>query len=179
MLMTDAKLDDLMKKTDASSILIAVVPESRYAEKIRDISFNASKRRRKICYVTLNKPYKTMAELFGKQIDSGKFVFIDGVTNDISQKKSGVAFVSSPGEITELEIEITRAMDSGADTLIIDSLSTLLIYGNATDVVKFMHHLATNLRMKNKMGIFMVLEKDIDNGAIKDISMFVDNMIGA
>lgn len=177
--MADARLGDALKKTEVSSVLMVVVPEAEYSEKIKDLSAGALKRRKKICYVTLNKPYKTMAELLGKQMDFSKFIFIDAVTNDMSLKNSGVAFVSSPGEITELEIEITRALDSGADMLIIDSLSTLLIYGNALDVVKFMHHLATSLRMKNKMGVFLVLEKDVDNGAIKDISMFVDNVIVA
>lgn len=173
------KMDDIFDKKRRSQILILVVADRNYTEKLNEISLQVYKRLKKTCYVTLNKPYTTMAEIFReKKISIDNFVFIDAVDKGASIKNKNVVYVSSPGALTEIDIEIHNILENkNVDGLIVDSVSTLMIYENRTKVIKFLHDVMTLLRMKALFGLFVALKSDVDKNVTKDINMFVDKII--
>ena len=65
----------------------------------------------KICYVTLNKTYSSLKELFGKEdINLNSFVFIDAISRTFSEVENtdNCYFVKSPQALTDLSIVITE-----------------------------------------------------------------------
>ena len=80
--MTNIPLQHDLFNTQSTLILI---PSNKYNEIIaaipRQISGN------KICYITLNKTYNALIDLFGNipYIDLNNFIFIDGITKAIGK----------------------------------------------------------------------------------------------
>jgi KaiC/GvpD/RAD55 family RecA-like ATPase len=170
----------LKKSLDRNKqLLLLVTSEKKYTETVENISHAVSKIYEKICFITLNKSHKSVAEAFRqKKIDVGNFFFIDAVTKEADQKSNGVAYVSSLDQLTELEIEINKVLHKGkAECFIFDSMSTMLIYDSEMNVIRFVHNIITLLRARNLAGVFITLKKDTKTNVIKDMNMFIDDVI--
>ena len=88
-------------------------------------------------YVSLNKPQKNIEGILKKnKIDSNKLFFIDCVVNE--KARDDVLHIS-PDELYLLSSAINSFIKQidGEKFLIIDGLSTLLIYNNDNNVAKF------------------------------------------
>lgn len=162
-----------------NKIVVFVIPVAKYSDCINEITSSVTEASKNIIYVTLNKPYKVLADSFSKQgIDLGKIHFIDGISGTVkADDNCKVTFVASPKALTELSIEITESMKDGIDAIIFDSVSTLLVYEEASTVVKFMHSLIAKIRESNKNCIITSLLDDADKSLLKDIGMFVDKVV--
>ena len=103
----------------------------------------ASKAMKVVCYVSLNRPYKTVLEEFKKMgINPEAFYFIDAVSSKVGSVETSkrVIFVSSPQAMTELSISINKSIGTWKPgTVLFDSLSTLLVYEGASSVLRFIH----------------------------------------
>ena len=62
--------------------------------------------------------------------------------------------------------------DVGA--VILDSISTLLVYESPQVVTKFLHMIITKASLKGCHGAFIFLKEDTSNHIIHDLSMLVD-----
>jgi archaellum biogenesis ATPase FlaH len=88
-------------------------------------------------YVSLNKTQKSVEEIFkAEKIDTRKMFFIDCVTSE--QTKDYVLHIR-PTELDKLSFAINSFFKEikGEKYLIIDALSTLLIYNNENKVAAF------------------------------------------
>jgi hypothetical protein len=169
--------DNLKAMIDQNQIIVYVVPMGNYDSGIKNIVSASAQLDGTMCYISLNKPYKTLLKNF-ENIDANKIFFIDSVSGRVG-KDENVVFVSSPKALTELSITITDVMDREFSTFLLDSLSTLLIYGDTSAAIKFTHFLISKARMKNRKFIFTFLEEDSKKELMKDLNMFVDKVIFA
>jgi archaellum biogenesis ATPase FlaH len=90
-----------------------------------------------IVYVSLNKTHANLKKIFTeKGLDMSNIFFVDCVTNE--QKSEDVMHVK-PTELDRLEFIINSFIKeiAGKKLLIIDALSTLLIYNNENKVAQF------------------------------------------
>jgi hypothetical protein len=88
-------------------------------------------------YVSLNKTQKSREEIFKKsKINTKKLFFIDGVT---SEKTRDDVLHIAPDRLDLLDSAISAFMEGikGEKFLVIDALSTLLIFNNEDSVAKF------------------------------------------
>jgi len=85
-------------------------------------------------------------------------------------------FLSSPNALSELGINISNALQK-SDSLLFDSLSTLLIYEKVGTVMKFVHSLVAKIRVSKCPAIFTALEGDAETQLIKDVTTLVDEII--
>lgn len=77
-----------------------------------------------------------------------------------------------------MSIAISNALESGRfGCMIFDSLSTMLIYHDVVTVTKFVHSLIVRARSFNCTSIFTYLRGDIKSPLIKDLAMFVDEVV--
>lgn len=161
-----------------NKLLLLSVPEKEYNNTVKNISFEISRIYKKTCFVALNKPYAKMIEEFKqKKIDIKNFFFIDAITKQ-AEKNHNVSYISSPSALTEMEIEVNKVLRAERiDCFIIDSVSTLLIYGNESDIIRFIHDMVNLFRSKDVSAIFFVLKKDAAADVIKDMNMFIDEVI--
>jgi archaellum biogenesis ATPase FlaH len=63
------------------------------------------------------------------------------------------------------------------ESILFDSLSTLLIYEKTTTVIKFVHALMAKLRSLHVGAVFIVLKEDINPDLLKNLYMFADEVI--
>lgn len=161
-----------------NKIIIFVIPTKNYGKGINDIALAATKTGKSVTYVTVNKPYNILLGLFeSKKIDTKKITFIDAVSGSVSAPKGiKVEFVSSPKALTELSIIINEHMKK-TDSVLFDSVSTLLVYDDPATVVKFIHSILSKARASGTNFVLTVLSEDAGKSVLKDVSMFVDKVV--
>ena len=135
-------------------------------------------------YVTLNKPYVTLKEIFKEEKISPKMIiFIDAVTKTIESKIKKTAeclFIGSPEKLSDMSLamdQAVRAIPSGKKFLFFDSLSTLLIYNKPGTIIKFIHFIATKMREWKVIGIIISLEKESNEELMDKLTQFCDASI--
>ena len=160
-------------------VIVALVSKDKYSE-AENLIAKESVAIQKTCYVSLNKPYNTLVAAFTKSgIDVKKMVFVDSASSGFGEPKDGlkVVQISSPKALTELNIAINKIIDGEKiKQLVFDSLSTLLVYEQASTVIKFSHSVISKLRSAGVNAVFLALKEDVQNELIKDLSMFVDKV---
>ena len=132
-------------------------------------------------YVTLSKPYGTIAKIFkSKGIDTRLIIFIDAVT-EISgkelQKTENCLFIGSPEKLSDISVamdQAVRSLPSEKRFVFFDSLSILLMYNSAETVARFIHFLAGKMRIWKVMGIIVSLKKEKDKELIDELMQFCD-----
>ena len=173
--------DKLKKAIKDNEIVLLLIPNDLYSEKIREIAKMVSVLNKRICYVTVNKPYRTLVKDFEKgKIESKKFFFIDCVTKKVSEEEAGeqVVYVSSPKALTEINIVMKKVLSVGKiESTIFDSLSTLIVYEGTANVIRFAHSIVSMFRTLGSRGIFISLKEDVQNELVKDLNMFVDKVV--
>lgn len=130
----------------------------------------------RICYVTLNKTYNVVRGMIDDLgLSSGKFCFIDGITNAVidSQSKEDVTFLSHPVQITELENTLNKLIDEGKfDGLIFDSVSTLTVYEkHQSEIILLFSRLVARLAEKKVISIFVALLEDKNKDLVSHMGM--------
>lgn len=172
---------DVEKAIKENDIILFLLQNEKYSEEIRDLARITSKLSKKVCYVSVNKPYATLLKDFEKnKIDPEKFYFIDCVTRGVrgTEPSENVIYLSSPKALTEISIAMKKVLESGKTKItIFDSLSTLLIYGEASVVVRFAHSIISAFRTLGSKGALVSLKDDVKSELIKDLSMFVDKVV--
>jgi hypothetical protein len=159
-------------KNTSGQISVVIVSNSKYSSGLQKTISSVSGK--KICYVSLNKPYITIAETV--KLNPKNVTFIDCVSGGVAKPKGyNVIFVSSPKALTDLSIDIVENMKK-SEVIIFDALSTLLVYNDAATVIKFVHSIVSKIRTTKTKIIFMTLREDTNTDMMKDLSMFVDKV---
>ena len=170
---------DIVKKLESSQTCLALVPSMEYNNVIVDMVKPLAKKN--VCYVTLNKTYDSLKELFSKKsVDVKNIVFIDAISatiKDVPDQTTGCYFVSSPSALTELSLVISKFIRHGFDYLIFDSLTNLMIYEKKAPVAKFLSTIVNKIKESKTKAVFYSLSMDEHQELIKECSMFVDEVI--
>jgi len=169
------------KEIKSNDIIVFLIPKNNYGERLKDFAKVSTKSLGSICYVSLNKPYSTLVPMFQKMgIDTQGIVFIDAAKTGFGDASGNlrVVSVSSPKALTELDIAIQKVIiKENVKGIVFDSLSTLLVYEEPSNVIKFSHSVISKMRSGGTKGIFMCLKDDVESELIKDLSMFVDKVV--
>jgi KaiC/GvpD/RAD55 family RecA-like ATPase len=163
--------------------LLYIIPPEQYMQAVMGIikeqANNAS-----IIYITTNKPYYSLVESFkNNSIDSEKIFFIDCVTQQAQGNKGqdvhNCLFLDSPSHITGLSVAINQAVKDmpGNKIVLLDSLSTLLIYNDDKVIGQFSHFFVNMMRARNASTILIALESDLGKSVIKTIESMADEVI--
>lgn len=167
--------------TPGNLVLVSLIPAKRYPDYIDSLMKFLSLKRKKICIVSLTKPFMTLTESFSRAgIDPKKFFIIDAVSRMAgwSGTAENAIFVSSPSAITELGIKIGEALKrENFDFFILDSISVLLMYVPEHEVLKFVHMLVSRFRANGICSLFTVLLEDTETRAVRNMCMFADAVV--
>ncbi|HYD02661.1 MAG TPA: ATPase domain-containing protein [Alphaproteobacteria bacterium] len=126
-------------------------------------------------YVSLNKPQKSVNELFQKSsIDTSKLFFIDCVSKEVM---SNDVINLSPNDLDTLSLAINTYIKDipGEKFLIIDALSTLLIYNNENKVAEFIQGITKHVS-ENKIVFLAFSPKTEGEELLNKIFNFFDNV---
>jgi len=132
-------------------------------------------------YVTLNKPFRIMKDVFKKEeINSDMIIFIDAVTKTAGgeiKKTDNCLFIGSPENLSDVSIamdQAVRAVPAEEKFVFFDSLNTLLMYNKVTTVARFVHFLAGKMRTWKVKGIIVSLQKEKNKELIEELMQFCD-----
>jgi archaellum biogenesis ATPase FlaH len=178
---------DIMNQVGKNEFVVVVTNETQYPTILSETLKNAKKYDFKICYICLNKTYDdAMDEMKKVDISTDNFIFVDTLSSHYQVRKDteNCFFVSSPCAMDEIHNAIIKSIDEKKCKLIIfDTISTLLIYKESQDILKFTNRLM--MEIKKKMDgiiyIYVILEidvlKDENRKLISDFYMFAEKML--
>ena len=134
-------------------------------------------------YVSLNKPYRSILQVFQDGgVNADKILFIDAIASkDMrSEKIKGVLHIDDPTDLKMLDETIKSYLREmpGEKYLVIDALSTLLIYNSKTEVAKFVKSM-TEHALEYKTKTVALSPKTGDNELLTYIFNFFDKVIQA
>jgi len=117
-------------------------------------------------YVTVTRPYDTIAQQYPDIVKNNNIKFIDCVSRaaGLSKEYPNCIFVESPTMLEKLGLEIMnvfKEVDEKTDKyLVLDSLSNLIIYNDAEIITEFFYHLINRTRARNIHTISLAIEEE-------------------
>jgi len=173
---------NIMKKTeelnDQYSVLIET-PVDQLQDNIISVARYLKSNGMNGIYVSINKPYKTITDIFIKnQINTDKIFFVDCITNSGEEDHDNVSFIPDISDLGSLSIAITRFIDKIPDEkfLLIDAIHTLWIYHTPDVIARFIQNL-TERSYRAKLQMFVFIVKSEDKRLMRKLAPFFDQMI--
>ena len=117
-------------------------------------------------------------------IDTSAFLFIDCVTVSATGKpgqENNCYYVNKCSDLTGIGIAVTKALSSVEEKenmfIVLDSVSTMLIYNDSNIIIRFLHMLINKIRLNNANGVLFSAKNAIDPIVSSPISVFTDSVI--
>jgi hypothetical protein len=163
-------------------IVVLVIPNTLYSQKITEITQQGMQYSKAAIYISLNRPYDALTKnLKAANVLINKILFIDGITksaNPGAVEGKNCLYVESAGALTKISIILNKVLATEKfDTLMFDSLSTVLIYNESGAVSKFVHSVVNKAKQHGITAIFTILAGDASSTLLKELSLFVDKTI--
>lgn len=156
--------------------VVLLVFKSNTSETLLDLCKNFSKNNHLGIILSANPARFMLQKLKNAHIDSSKIFFIDCISKE-RPKSENIIYISSPAALTELSLAISSLLKSGGiDIIILDNLSTLLIYNRDIVLVRFLHDLVGKVRNSGKKLVINTLAKD-NQGSLASLPLFCDVVI--
>ncbi len=135
--------------------------------------------------ITTNQPSPILRMLYQKAgIDPQSIWYIDAITRYSLGKDPDsdpmTTYINHPSNLTDMGIAVTtilKKMEGRKVCIILDSVSTMLIYLPTQNISKFMHFVTNRLRLAGVAGVFLAAEKGLDPDLLMQLSTFVDTVI--
>ena len=179
-----AKLD--FKSLENAELLLVVAPSDSTQQVTLDILKYFVNAKNSFCvYVTVAKPYNTIMNILSKNgINTDRIFFIDCITSLSTGgniMRAGNCVFCQPQALTNISIALTNAIESlpkdNEKLLILDTLSTLMLYNEAGTVTRFAHVLTGKLRTWGVKSVILTLEEETDKKIIAQLAQFCDKTI--
>lgn len=173
-------------KSNSDHVLLYLVSAETYVQENISLLKKLVDQKMKGIYITINRPYQSLVEMFKKNgISLDQIFFIDAITKMTGGKEADVPnciFLDSPTNLTDITIAVKQAVTLMGDVkkfIFIDALSTLLIYNEGQTVVRFAHFLTGRIRDWKAEGIIISIKKEMDERLTSQLTQFCDKKIEA
>jgi KaiC/GvpD/RAD55 family RecA-like ATPase len=184
-----SKVEEKLKAIPPNSIVILESPpEENQMSIIAD--FLRSKASDKGIYVSSNRATTDLSEkllTYGydlrKAVESGRICVVDLVSRSVGASElPGGMYVSSPSELSATQMAIENAVERlegepKKTWLLLDSISTLLVFSSSGALLQFLHFLVGRLRALQFNGIIVTVEGSIAETTLPTIKQFCDMVI--
>jgi hypothetical protein len=172
-------------RLDKDKIYLCLTSAERLRENSSAIIRSLIARGYLVVVVTTNQPYAILKKTYEKDgIDLSRVGFIDAITRyavgEVPVGAKGVRFTSSPSDLTQLGIAISdslKDMSGRKAAILIDSVSTMLIYLPSANLSKFIHFVSSKLKILDMAGIFLAVEDGLDPTLLSQLTTFVDQVV--
>ena len=172
-------------RMDRDKIYLCLSSAERLRENAGSIIKGLLSRGYVVIIVTTNQPYSILKKAYEKDgIDLSKVRFIDAITRyAVGEVPSGVPmvrFTSSPSDLTQLGIAIgdsLKDLSGRKAAILLDSVSTMLIYLPSANLSKFIHFVSSKLKILDMTGIFLAVEDGLDPMLLSQLTTFVDQVV--
>lgn len=132
-------------------------------------------------YVTINKPYSDLVKGMTSPPENVTYVdSITALTGRGTPELPHVTYLDSPLALVEMNLAIAdelKKVVSNKKFLVLDSVSTLLVYNSPQAVEKFCHTVISKNRNETVVGIFLMIESEEHRSVVDTLAQFVDNVV--
>jgi hypothetical protein len=157
-------------------VLLSVSP-TIYQETVLAVLRYFSERFGTGLYITLNKPAATLLGSFERAgIHLGELVLLDSVTNTSERDTESCCFLGRMRELSDLSLGVSKMVSERKQIkfVLLDSVSTLLIYNDTKSVTRFCHLVAERLRKWGLPGVFISVEMGEGMDMLAQLAQFCD-----
>ena len=162
-------------------IVLGLVDPNRYQEAVESVVRYLTGRTRFGIYITFNKPFATLAKSFEKVgLPVESLFFIDGITMVSSSVEEGSHTLLGPAtDLSNVCVATSKAVSRFNDEkfIVLDSLSTLLIYNDGRAVAKFAHLLTEKMRRWGTCGFLLTCEMNPKRDLVPTLAPFCDKVV--
>ena len=172
-----SKENNILSCLKENQNIIVVCKGIGHTKAMIDFHKEISKNFKKICMLTINEPSSNLIQKFQKaNMDYSNYFFIDCISAKETRVEDSKQFlyVSSPSALTELALAMGKIREE-VDLMILDNISSLLIYNNPVVMQKFLHSIMTKIRQTNTKALYFILEED--KKLVDVLSLFADAVI--
>ncbi len=164
--------------------VLLVTSQEKYDLLIANLVKNFTKKGVPGIFVTINKDGQEIVELLKEnKVDCTNVFIVDAISRNRNPEnargKGNITYVDSPQDLTEMEAQINdfaEKLPRGRKFLILDSLSTMLVYNAEKTVEKFVHTLGERLRLEGFQAVFTIM-KETKPEIITVLAQFCDKVI--
>ena len=170
---------NLKKELDAHNSILLHMHFSHYNKDIVKITKELADNN-KVCYVTLNKSYENLRQIFEKNnIKLENIKFIDAITRTFKKvdDTEKCKFCSSPIAMTEISLKINEILKENFDYLIFDSITSILMQEKNIALIKFITDLENKSKNAKTKPIFLALKVDDHDLFIQKCCMLTNHNI--
>ena len=141
-------------------------------------------------YVSSNRPTNNLIEKvegYGydlkKGLEEGRVWVVDLVSKNVGDAEvGGVIYVSSPSELSATQMAIEKAINrtkgkDGPSWLLLDSITTLLVFNSPDSLLEFLHFLLGRLRVLGFDGFIFTVREGTDAKVTATIRQLCDATI--
>ena len=172
------KMVDIKKELGSDQTVLLVMPGTEYNEVVVDTMKQLSGN---ICYVTANKTYDSLKELFVKnKVNVENVVFIDAISKSLKKvpdQGESVYYVSSPGALTELSLVVDKFLKHEFDYLVFDSITNLVTYQKVDMCAKFLTSLVDKIKKTKTKAVLYAIGSVKKDAIIDKVAMYVDSVV--
>ena len=175
--------EDLAKLNDEFIALLNTNSKYYFDSVLESVKFMTDKGMGGV-YLTSAHPHDYMMKVFERyNIETKNLFFIDTIScmAGKSPGESGnCVFIENPAALEEVGMWTSMLLErvgSKDKFLIVDSLSTLLIYNTVEMLKKFSQFSITRLRLQGASGLFVSIDMEIDEGFYDTLATLCDNII--
>jgi KaiC/GvpD/RAD55 family RecA-like ATPase len=183
------KLADRLKRVAPRSIVLIEVGAAENPIKVL-AEFLESKGDDKGIYISSNRPTKNLVEQLNIRgfdlrtpLETERIFVIDLVSKSFGAGETkGSIDVASPCELSATQMAFEKAVERlnggyGVPWLLLDSLSTLLVYNSSGALLHFLHFLIGRLRVLGFDGAIFAVEGSVEESVLSTIKQFCDEVI--
>ncbi|MFA6048473.1 MAG: hypothetical protein WC792_00820 [Candidatus Micrarchaeia archaeon] len=132
--------------------------------------------------LSASRPYENLAALYLQNgIPIKKTLILDCLTTSAKGKDipENVVFLETTSDLTSMSLEIQKAFEktSGKRFIFVDSITTFLMYNDATSLARFIHFVLTKARLNSISGILISLAEGTPQEVRAEIAQLCDKVI--
>jgi KaiC/GvpD/RAD55 family RecA-like ATPase len=169
-------MDEQVSVLETPVVLLSMSPVI-YQQSVLDTVRYFSDRFGDGLYVTLNKPTATLRKNLEKGgVSMEKIFFLDSITSTAAEVTESCYYLGKMQELSELCLAISKLVSERKDIkfLLLDSVSTLLIYNDSKSVTRFCHLVTEKLRRWGLSGAFVSVEMGEGADMVAQLAQFCD-----
>jgi hypothetical protein len=169
---------DIVSELSSNQTLLLIMNTTQYNDSMVDILKKISGG--SVCYMTANKTYDSLKEVFEKnKVDLKNVVFIDAISKTFKKspdQAENVYYISSPGALTEMSLVISKFLRHNFEYFVFDSLTNLGIYNKPEVCAKFLSSLVNNIKKGKTKAVFYGIGSKTDK-LLKHASLTVEKVV--
>ena len=167
-----------------TSIVLVSIESEQHADAVSSIAGILMNEMGMGClYISVSKPYEQLAKTMeAAKINVDKVLYIDCISHmagKLPENPKNAVFIENPSSLEQVSMYVDKLLVRIAEPkfLMLDSLSTLLIYNNELSVEELTHRIINKMRHEKVGGIILSIKQKEAESLTKTLAPMCDKQI--